>query len=454
MNTILKTISFKNLSNWSVAHLLANDFDYNETFPLVRIGSFLTRNKTRIEIEDETVYKRVTIRLYNKGVKLRNSEIGKNIGTKKQFLIKKGHFLLSKIDARNGAFGIATEEIDGAIITADFFAYDIDETKIDPLFLVLITTTKQFQKFAQSASSGTTGRQRIDETKFLDVKIPLPNITRQKKILDLYKKRKKTAAIFENSIVQEKGNIQKTIKEQLLIKEVELSKFQLLSFIKYKKLNSWSVRDLKESQTIQSNQFNVFSLNDKIELSELVIRGKSPKYDITSDKIILNQKCIRWNKIEIEHAKKVNTEWYSKIDSKHFTKEGDILINSTGEGTIGRASYIYKSFENLLFDSHILLLRVNKNKINPIFLTHYINSNLGQSQIENIKSAMATKQTELGINNLKRIQFVVPSLEIQNNIAVRLELLNANISISREKVINSRKTAKSEFVKEIFNEIN
>ena len=50
--------------------------------------------------------------------------------------------------------------------------------------MVLITTTKKFMQFAQSASSGTTGRQRIDESKFLDTKIPLPKLDIQKQIVD------------------------------------------------------------------------------------------------------------------------------------------------------------------------------------------------------------------------------------------------------------------------------
>ena len=69
------------------------------------------------------------------------------------------------------------------LITADFFAYDIDETKINPYFLSLITTTKQFIQFAQNSSTGTTNRQRLNEKLFLDVEIPLPTIEEQKELV-------------------------------------------------------------------------------------------------------------------------------------------------------------------------------------------------------------------------------------------------------------------------------
>lgn len=147
MSALLDFVKFNELSNWSVAHLLQNHFNYNKDFELVKIGSFLKRNKTQIIVDDNTTYKRVTIKLYNNGVFLRDTEIGKNIGTKKQFSIKEGQFLLSKIDARNGAFGVVNNEVDGAIITGNFWTFDVDYTKINPNFLSLITTTKQYMIF-------------------------------------------------------------------------------------------------------------------------------------------------------------------------------------------------------------------------------------------------------------------------------------------------------------------
>ncbi len=186
-SSFLHLIDFKVLESWSVSQLIEQQFAYNQKYLLVKIGSFLKRNKTQVIIEDDKEYKRVTIKINNGGVFLRDKIFGKNIGTKKQYLIKKGQFLLSKIDARNGAFGLATDEVDGAIITADFFAYDIDTTKINPEFLVLITSTKEFKKFAQSASSGTTNRQRINEKAFLNVQIPLPTLEEQDKLIkDIY----------------------------------------------------------------------------------------------------------------------------------------------------------------------------------------------------------------------------------------------------------------------------
>ena len=102
------------------------------------MGSFLKRNKTLIEIQDDEIYKRVTIRINGGGTKIRDEVKGILIATKRQFLVKKGQFLFSRIDARNGAFGIANQEIDMAIVTNDFPVFDIDKITINPYFFEII----------------------------------------------------------------------------------------------------------------------------------------------------------------------------------------------------------------------------------------------------------------------------------------------------------------------------
>ncbi len=67
----------------------------------VKIGDFLHRQKKSVQLDSEQEYALVTIRV-------------KHIGSQ-MYQIKKGQFILSGIDARQGAFGIVPDELDGAI---------------------------------------------------------------------------------------------------------------------------------------------------------------------------------------------------------------------------------------------------------------------------------------------------------------------------------------------------
>jgi len=129
-----------------------------------KFSDFLTRIKIPILIEDSESYKRVTIKTKHGGVLLRDIEMGLKIGTKKQFILKEGQFVLSKIDARYGAFGIAPKEVDNAIITGNFWAYDFDEEIISIEWLDHFTNSPSFYDICERASSGMTHRKYLNET--------------------------------------------------------------------------------------------------------------------------------------------------------------------------------------------------------------------------------------------------------------------------------------------------
>jgi type I restriction-modification system specificity determinant len=449
----LKFVSFENIESWSAYNILEKGLTFSNRYKLVKIKSFLSRNKTPIKIEENTYYKRPTIKINGGGVFLRDEVKGEKIGTKNQFLIRGGQFLLSKIDARNGAFGVVPEGLDRGIITGNFWTFDVDYNLINPYFLQLITRTKQFQNLSQSASVGTTNRNYLQEESFLNFHIPLPSISKQEAIVKNYYGKIEQAVAWE----QEADTIEKSIEtylfKSLRIKQEteERTKKKGLQFVEFHKMDFWGVDKIKLDEGIHSLQYEVISIGDFPGLLVTCFRGKSPKYTETSSKFILNQKCNRWNSIDFSFVKSVDEDWYNNIDGDLFTKEGDILVNSTGEGTIGRATYITKDYDGLIYDSHILLLRLNKSIYNPILFVELFNSSYIQTQIDKIKSAQATKQTELGINNLLKIRIpILHNLQMQQAIIDQIDTYKNEIKVLREKAKKLKQQAEQEFEQMIF----
>jgi len=149
-----------------------------------QIKDFLTRIKVPIDIKDDEKYKRVTIKTNHKGILLRDVEIGSKIGTKKQFLIKKGDFILSKIDARNGAFGIIPDELDGAIITGNFWTYRINDKIINAEWFLFFTHSFNFIEICKDSSTGSTHRKYLNEETFLNQTISVPELNEQRNIVE------------------------------------------------------------------------------------------------------------------------------------------------------------------------------------------------------------------------------------------------------------------------------
>lgn len=154
-----------------------------QAWPLVRLGDVLLRHKDGLDIEEDEEYTRLTIRMNGQGVGVRDKVCGREIGTKRQFRVKAGQFLLSKIDARNGAFGLVPNDCDEAIVTGNFWAFDISSDRVLPRFIDLLTKTTLFVDYSVKASSGTTNRLYLQEEKFVEQKIELPPIEEQEKIV-------------------------------------------------------------------------------------------------------------------------------------------------------------------------------------------------------------------------------------------------------------------------------
>ena len=261
----LHKVPFRDLSNWSVGYLLGTEFGYNNRFPLVPISAFLTRNKTCVDIQNKVLYTRVTIKTMGMGITIRDKLYGEKIGTKKQYIIHSGQFLVSKIDARNGAFGVVPDEADGAVITGNFWTFDVDTNMVNPVYLALLTSTKRFVLFAEKASNGTTNRHYLQENLFLEAKIPLPSLEEQNAIVAAYKNAISLAEQYEQRVANNGKEIQQYINTQLGIEHFTSHKIgqgNILQFIRYKEtLLRWGI-------WIGNN--NISSKYEVVRLQELI----------------------------------------------------------------------------------------------------------------------------------------------------------------------------------------
>lgn len=145
------------------------------------------------------------------------------------------------------------------------------------------------------------------------------------------------------------------------------------------------------------------------ELITYISRGITPKYteEVNNSAIIINQKCIRDFQINFEPSRRNNLT-QRIISEEKKVKLFDILINSTGVGTLGRVAQFLddKIKEIISVDTHVTIVRPDIKKINPLFLGYLVKSK--QSEIESFGIG-STGQTELSRDALKSIRFNVPT---------------------------------------------
>ena len=418
-------IKFSELYNWSAQSLLNEQFSYNKDFPLVPIGKFLKRNKTVVLIENDKTYKRVTIKIRNRGVVQRDTELGAKIGTKRQFYVSEGQFILSKIDARNGAMGIIPNELNGAIVTQDFLSYDIDVNKIHPQYLVLISTTDEFISFCQSCSNGTTNRQRIEEDQFLNVNIPLPPLNEEdakKQGLSTEITQEKLVADYNQKIksaekAKQKAKVKKTEIESYLYKELGLQRAEKtdvkkgLHFVKFKDLKRWDPAYLLTILIELNSDFPLISYDD---LFINLYNGIPARNYSNKGMRFLKVSDIKPNYISDKNVKYINS--YKECD---LISQNTLLI--TRKGTVGNSIFITEH-QKYTASSEVFIIKINEEKVDGKYFSIVNNTEFVQNQYR--ENNTGTIMPSISQNKLKEIRIPIPaSLKKQKDIVNQVSLM-------------------------------
>jgi len=159
-------------------------------------------------------------------------------------------------------------------------------------------------------------------------------------------------------------------------------------------------------------------------------RGIPPKYVDQGGVIVLNQKCIRNHSIDYAPSRKHDASERS-IDGREL-QVGDVLVNSTGVGTLGRIAPFFGADEPIIIDGHISLLRSNPQ----VFLKNGFAA--AMLNVENAIEALgegSTGQTELSREIFKKFCILVPPVPLQKIIEPSLKDLNAKLHSSSKHIL-------------------
>jgi type I restriction enzyme S subunit len=206
-----------------------------------------------------------------------------------------------------------------------------------------------------------------------------------------------------------------------LLKRIQAEKAKLIAEGKIKK--SKPLEPITEEEKLFSlpHGWEWVRLGD---VCSYIQRGKGPAYVDNSDFFVISQKCVRWTGLDLSQARFIDPESVTKYEAIRLLCEGDILWNSTGTGTIGRACLVpplvNKQF--LVADSHVTVVR--PIGLWSIFLWRWIHSPSVQSQIEGVASG-TTNQIELNTSTVISHLFPLPSLEEQHRIVAKVDELMA-----------------------------
>ena len=140
------------------------------------------------------------------------------------------------------------------------------------------------------------------------------------------------------------------------------------------------------------------------EYCQEITRGNIPTYVEKSNRPILNQKVNKGVSLEKQYYK-YNSENVEVSISK-MAHYGDVLLNSLGQGTLGRVHLYKEKLGNVIIDQFITILRTNLF-VKSAYLSYTLNRPEYQTIIEGNVTG-STGMLVLTINNVRNIKIIVP----------------------------------------------
>ena len=165
-------------------------------------------------------------------------------------------------------------------------------------------------------------------------------------------------------------------------------------------------------------------------------RGKSPKYIDESGTLVFAQKCnTKYSGIDVGLALFLDESTLGRYPDDEYMHDGDVVINSTGTGTLGRVG-IYHATDNhlglpIIPDSHVTVIRATPS-IQAFYMYAFMKAN--QSELEK-KGEGSTNQKELKPLTLKEMLIPIPPYSEQERIVYALTAAFSTISVI-EKSLN------------------
>ena len=148
-----------------------------------------------------------------------------------------------------------------------------------------------------------------------------------------------------------------------------------------------------------------WSLGTIGDLALFLNRGITPAYDDAASGLVINQKCIRGGRLSLSAARRQSKE----VKAEREVRVGDVLVNSTGAGTLGRVAQVRSAIPDCTVDTHVTIVRPFSDA-SAGFL------GVALLELEPVLSTMgigSTNQLELGRADIAALPILTPPLALR-----------------------------------------
>jgi len=361
-------------------------------WPIVALGDLLRRSGRTIALHPEAIYREVTVRMNGKGVVERRQVQGVEIASARRYQASAGQFIISRIDARNGASGLIPDELNGAVVTNDFPLFNVAKDRLAPAFLQWMSKTASFVDLCKRASEGTTNRVRLSEDRFKTLEIALPPLDEQLRIVGRIEKL--AAKVGDARALRSAAS-----DEVLALSRAATDKIygRLRSEIGVSHLDAacTSITDGDHLTPTFSESGVMFIFVGNVSTSQLHFNG----------------------------VKYVTPQYFRKLSTTRVPRRGDVLYSAVG-ATLGIPAVVDVD-DDFCFQRHVAILKPDRSRTLPRFLWHMLKSKTVFDKAW--ASTTGSAQPTIPLRAIRELPIPLPSIDKQTQVVAELDALQSTL---------------------------
>lgn len=441
------SIGFRGFQTWSVAAQFAVNWNWSDEVIKPLASILRRRNEAALEtLTPESMVTLLTIR-FDGSIEPREPVRIKDVKGR-LFRVYPGDVVFSKIDVRNGAIGLAPDDIDCMCVTSEFPVYSVDFKKTDSGYVKLLFRTVAFKKLLNSMISGASGRKRIQPTQLEGVKVPIPPLPIQQKIVAHWE----AAQTKANDLLAQAEQLPEELEKQVLgtlglkkKKKIAMPKVMVTNWAELTKWNQRATYLLGQTPDLSKGIYPVVSGRECIAEVKHGCSA-SPSSKPTTLKV-LKLSAVTSGQFLPSEAKFI-------ADKKQFRENfdlcvGDILMCRTN-GTlayVGRPAILEKDYPELIFPDKLMRVRCKANVL-PEYLEYILSSSIARPQLEaNARTAVGNHA--IGNEDVFNVELPLPPISEQKKLIKIVQEARSGSGHAREEAMSLKRKAEKEIEKMI-----
>lgn len=205
------------------------------------------------------------------------------------------------------------------------------------------------------------------------------------------------------------------------------------------------LRSTRHDPPLSTSPFAIPSRWKWVRLEQLALyiqRGKGPRYAERGKVSVVSQKCIQWSGFDMAPARSIDDDSIDAYGKERFLRDGDLLWNSTGTGTVGRVAIVEDVAKGqTVADSHITVVRLASSLpryVWCVIASPWVQARIHPAHPDSLVSG-TTQQVELSTSTARALAVPCPPVEEQVRIVARVDELMALCDQLEQQQQNRRK---------------